>query len=216
MARLLVSLDGSRARRFGWLLAIGLGLPGLALAAVALFGAGGHRLQGQVGPFLGPLRLLAAVFLAGAACLAARPAPGGRRLARVSAATLGLAFLVTGTWGFHRLDPLKGYRAWTAAVTPLIAGRQVYYWQTIRSGVMVYTDHRMPELRSREELDRTLGPEQRLVAMDREWSADAWGMDARARQEFEILIKVPVGGGEALLLRRRPVQPPPVRAASPE
>jgi 4-amino-4-deoxy-L-arabinose transferase-like glycosyltransferase len=216
LARLLVALAPDRVRRFAWLLAGGLALPGLALAAVSLLGAGGHRLQAQVGPYLGPLRLLAAIFLAGAAVLAARPAANGRFLARTVAATLGLAFLVTGTWGFRRLDPLKGYRAWTAAVTPLIAGRQVYFWQTIRSGVMVYTDHRMPELHSRAELDRTLGPDQRLVAMRREWDADAWGMDARSRQDYEILLRMPVGGGEALLLRRRPSQPPPPRAASPE
>jgi hypothetical protein len=47
-------------------------------------------------------------------------------------------------------------------------------------------------------------PEQRLVAMDREWSTDAWGMDARAREQFEVLLTMPVGGGQALLLRRRP------------
>lgn len=216
LARLLVSLDGARVRRFGRLLAVGLGLPGLALAAVSLAGAGGRHLQAQVGPYLGPLRLLAAVFLAGTAVLAARSATRGPALARTTAATLGLAFLVTGTWGFRRLDPLKGYRAWTAAVTPLLAGRQTYYWQTIRSGVMVYTDHLMPELRSREELDRVLGPEQRLVAMRREWDTDAWGMDAVVRQNYEILFKMPVGGGEALLIRRRPAPSPPVRAASPE
>jgi hypothetical protein len=113
-------------------------------------------------------------------------------------------FLVSGTWGFHLLDPLKGYRNWTASVQPLIAGRRVYYWQTIRSGVMVYTDHLMPELRSRDELERLLGPGERLVAMDREWNTDAWGMDARTRNEFEVLLRMPVGGGEALLLRKRP------------
>jgi len=29
-------------------------------------------------------------------------------------------------------------------------------------------------------------------------------MDAQARKEFEVLLRMPVGGGEALLLRRRP------------
>lgn len=207
LAGLLRSLAGARARRLGLLLAAGLALPGLALAAVAWFGAGGARLQGTLGPYLGPLRLLAAVFLAGSAALAAQAAAGGGRfLARAAAATLGLVFLVVGTWGFRRLDPLKGYRAWTAAAAPLLQGRQVYFWQTIRSGVMVYTDHLMPELHSRAELEQALGPEQRLVAMDREWRADAWGMDARARQDYEILLRMPVGGGEALLIRRRPVQ----------
>jgi 4-amino-4-deoxy-L-arabinose transferase-like glycosyltransferase len=196
---------GPGARRLGGLLAAGIGLPALALTAVAWFGAGGPRLQAQLQPFLGPLRLDAAILLLGAAAISARAWAGsGRFLAREAALALGLVFLVSGTWGFRLLDPLKGYRNWTAAVEPLIAGRQVYYWQTIRSGVMVYTDHLMPELRSRAELERVLGPEQRLVAMDREWDTDAWGMDARARDQFEVLLRMPVGGGQALLLRRRP------------
>jgi 4-amino-4-deoxy-L-arabinose transferase-like glycosyltransferase len=191
-------------RGLAGLLAAGLGLPALALTAVAWAGAGGARLQAQLQPFLGPLRLDAALLLLGTLVLAARARAGqGRALVRDTALTLGLVVLISGTWGFRLLDPLKGYRNWTSAVQPLIAGRQVYYWQTIRSGVMVYTDHLMPELRSRAELDR-MGAEARLVAMDREWNTDAWGMDARARNQFEVLLRMPVGGGEALLIRKRP------------
>jgi len=195
----------TRVRRLGGLLAAGLGLPALILAAAAFLGAGGHRLQAQIQPFLGPLRWDAAILLLGAISLAARAWIGeGRLLVRETAVTVGLAVLVTGTWGFRLLDPLKSYRNWTAAVQPLIAGRPVYYWQTIRSGVMVYTDHLMPEIRDRAGLERLLEPEARLVAMDSEWNADAWGMDARARDQFEVLLRMPVGGGVALLIRRRP------------
>jgi len=195
------------APKTAMVLAAGLGLPALALAAAVWFGAGGH-LQSQLQPYLGPLRWDAAILLLGATSLAARAWIGqGRLLVRETAVTVGLVVLVTGTWGFRLLDPLKGYRNWTAAVQPLIAGRQVYYWQTIRSGVMVYTDHLMPEIRDRAGLERLLEPEARLVAMDREWKADAWGMDARAREPFEIVLRMPVGGGEALLLRRRPATP---------
>ena len=209
MATLLQSLRAddagrARSRSLGALLALGLGLPALALTAVAWCGAGGHHLRAQVGPYLGPLRLDAVILVAGCAALVLRARRGqGHLLARDTALTLGLMFLVTGTWGFRLLDPQKNYRAWSRAVQPLIAGRQVYYWQTIRSGVMVYTDHLMPEIRSRAELDRQLGPEQRLVAMDREWSSDAWGMDAQARKDYEILLRMGVGGGDTLLLRRR-------------
>ena len=193
----------TRIRRLGGLLAAGIGLPALACAAVAWFGAGGHHLQAQLQPFLGPLRLIAALFLLAAISLATRACLGeGRYLVRETALALGLVFLVGGTWGFRLLDPLKGYRPWTAAVQPLIAGRQVYYWQTIRSGVMVYTDHLMPELRSRAELDQRLGPEQRLVAMSNEWNMNAWGMDPEARKQYEVLLRMPVGGGEALLIRK--------------
>ena len=198
------AVGGTRIRRLGGLLSAGLGLPALALAAVAL-GAGGARLQASLAPFLGPLRLAAAVLVLGALSVTARTwVREGRHLVRETALTLGLVFLVVGTWGFRRLDPVKNYRAWTAAVQPLIAGRQVYFWQTIRSGVMVYTDHLMPELRTRAELDRLLGPEARLVAMRREWDENSWGMDPQARKGFEVLLRVPVGGGEALLIRKLP------------
>jgi hypothetical protein len=125
------------------------------------------------------------------------------RLIPGTALSLGLLYLVGGTWGFRLLDPPKSYRRWTAAVQPLIAGRQVYYWQTIRSGVMVYTDHLMPELRHADALE-TLDPEARLVAQRGEWEQNAWGMTPDRRARFEVLLAVPTGGGEILLLRRRP------------
>jgi 4-amino-4-deoxy-L-arabinose transferase-like glycosyltransferase len=193
----------ARTRALGGLLALGLWVPALALTAVAFFHAGGARLQGTLPPYLGPLRLAAVVLVLGAVSLTARTWLGeGRYLVREAALTLGLLFLVLGTWGFHRLDPAKGYRRWTEAVQPLIAGRKVYYWQTIRSGVMVYTDHQMPELRSYGELVARLGPEDRLVTMRREWDMDAWGLDPGRRTEFQVLLAVPVGGGEAMLLKR--------------
>lgn len=194
--------DPVRARRLGGILAAGLALPATALASVAL-GAGGAKLQAQVAPYLGPIRLMAAVMVAGTLVtlfLALRAR--GRRLVPAAALSLGALFLVGGTWGFHRLDPVKSYRRWTAAVQPLIAGRQVFYWQTIRSGVMVYTDHLMPELRTAEALER-MDPEARLVARRDEWDQDAWGMTPALRARFEVLLAVPTGGGEILLLKKK-------------
>lgn len=195
----------SRVRLLGGLLAMALWLPALALTAAFFFHAFGARTQAQIQPFLGPGRLAAIVLLLGALSLSVRSWRGeGRDLVREVAVTLGLMFLVLGTWGFHRLDPAKGYRGWTAAAQPLLAGRQAYFWQTIRSGPMVYTDHLMPELRSWEELEAKLRPEDRLVTMAREWNQDAWGLTPERRAGFEVLLKMPVGGGEVLLLRKRP------------
>lgn len=196
-------LDGARARRLGFLLATGLSLPTLALGLVAL-GAGGDRVQAQVGPFLGPIRLMALGMGLGTTLLGVQAwRSRGRSLVPAAALALGLLYLVGGTWGFARLDPQKSYRRWTAAVQPLIEGRQVFYWQTIRSGVMVYTDHLMPELRTAEALDR-MDPDARLVAQRGEWEQDAWGMTPEKRARFEVLLAVPTGGGEILLLKKTP------------
>ncbi len=196
-------LEGVRIRRLGLLLAAGLALPALVLAAAAL-GVGGVKTQAQLAPFLGPVRLLALVMAAGTgavAFLAWRNWAGS--LVPAAALSLGLLYLVGSTWGFRLLDPQKSYRRWTTAVQPMIAGRQVFYWQTIRSGVMVYTDHLMPELRTAEALER-LGPEARLVAQRGEWEQDAWGMSPALRARFEVLLAVPTGGGEILLLKKKP------------
>jgi hypothetical protein len=75
---------------------------------------------------------------------------------------------------------------------------------------MVYTDHLMPELHTQEELDR-LGPEDRLVAMRRDWDGPAGGLDRPVRKRFEVLLRVPVGGGEALLLRKKSDAPSEVK-----
>lgn len=197
------AVSPARIRRLGLALAAGLGLPGLALAAVAFFHAGGHRLQADVLPYLGPLRACSVLLLLGALSLAARAWTGeGRHLAREASVALCLTFLVVGTWGFRLLDGRKGYRAWTAAAAPLLQGRKVVFWQTIRSGLMVYTDHLMPEVRTVAQLE-ALGPEDRLVAFRRDWDASDKGLTDEIRGRFDILLRVPVGGGEALLLRKR-------------
>jgi 4-amino-4-deoxy-L-arabinose transferase-like glycosyltransferase len=200
-----VAEEGSstRARRLGGLLAAGLALLAGALLAVAL-GAGGAKVHAQVASYLGPIRLMALVMAAGTGATVLLATRGqGRRMVPTAALSLGLLFLVGGTWGFHRLDPAKNYRRWTAAAQPLLAGHQIYYWQTIRSGVMVYTDHLMPELRTAEALER-LDPEARLVAQRDEWTQDAWGMTPALRARFEVLLAVPTGGGEILLLKKKP------------
>ena len=195
--------EGARARCLGGLLAGGLAIPAAALAALAL-GAGGAKLQLQIAPFLGPLRLMALVVGAGTAFVVAQALRAkASRLIPGTALALGLLYLVGGTWGFHRLNPSKSYRRWTAAVQPQIAGRKVFYWQTIRSGVMVYTDHLMPELRTAQALE-AMDPEARLVAQRGEWELNAWGMTPELRGRFVVLVAVPTGGGDILLLRKKP------------
>jgi 4-amino-4-deoxy-L-arabinose transferase-like glycosyltransferase len=202
LADLFAPMEPSRARRLGGLLAVGLALPTLALAALAL-GLGGTKLQAQLGPFLGLLRVLALLMVGGTAHVVVQAVHGrSRRLVPGVALSLGLLYLVGGTWGFRLLDPPKSYRRWTAAVQPLIAGRPVFYWQGIRSGVMVYTDHLMPELRTAKALE-TLDPEARLVARRDEWNEGAWGLTPALRSRFEVLLAVPTGGGELLLLKKR-------------
>jgi len=193
----------TRVRRLGGLLALGLWIPALVFCGAFFCHAFGPKLQGQIGPYLGPGRLVAVILTLGALSLSARSWRGeGRYLVREVAVSIGLMFLVLGTWGFQRLDPEKGYRNWTAAASPLMAGRQVYFWQTIRSGPMVYTDHLMPELRTYEELEARLKPGDQLVSMDREWNQDACGLTPERRARFEILLRMRVGGGNVLLLRK--------------
>jgi 4-amino-4-deoxy-L-arabinose transferase-like glycosyltransferase len=210
LADLFRQPEPSRSRRLGGVLAGGLAVPAAALAAVAL-GAGGAKLQAQVAPFMGPLRLMALGMVGGTAFVLIQAIRGrASRLVPGTALALGLLYLVGGTWGFRLLDPSKSYKRWTAAVQPLIAGRQVFYWQTIRSGVMVYTDHLMPELRTAKALE-DLDPEARLVAQRGEWEQDAWGMTPGLRARFQVILAVPTGGGEILLLKKR-INPIPEEA----
>jgi 4-amino-4-deoxy-L-arabinose transferase-like glycosyltransferase len=202
IAELFRQAEPSRARRLGGLLAGGLAVPAAALSALVL-GAGGAKIQAQITPYIGPLRLMALGMLGGTAYVVAQAVRGhASRLIPGTALSLGLLYLVGGTWGFRLLDRPKSYRRWTIAVQPLIQGRQVYYWQTIRSGVMVYTDHLMPELRDAEALER-MDPEARLVAQRGEWEQDARGMTPLLRSRFEVLLAEPTGGGEILLLKKR-------------
>lgn len=197
-----------RARRWaGLLLAGALALPGLVLAGVALLPLPDARLLAETRPFAGVMVLGALLFLGGSLAVL-RATLGGRLPFRACALTLGAVYLVGGGWAFARLDRLKSYRRWTEAVAPLIAGRQVYFWQTLRSGAMVYTDTLMPELRTVAELQDRLGPGDRLVSQRREWEQDLGGMTPELRARFEIELNVPVGASELLLLKRAP---PPLR-----
>jgi hypothetical protein len=197
------SVSEARAQRLGALLAGALGLPALALVAVTFFHAGGSKLQNQLTPYLGPARLAALALLLGAVLLALDALRNrGRRFIQGTALTLGMVLLVAGTWGFRRLDSHKGYRRWTATVQPLIAGQSVHFWQTIRSGAMVYSDQLMPELDAAEDLDR-LPPGALLVATSRDWATNQGDLTEAHRNAFETLVTMPVGGGSFMLMRKK-------------
>jgi hypothetical protein len=53
-------------------------------------------------------------------------------------------------------------------------------------------------------------PGSRLVAQRDEWEQDAWGMTPAARARFEVLLAVPTGGGQILLLKKK-TDPAPER-----
>jgi 4-amino-4-deoxy-L-arabinose transferase-like glycosyltransferase len=196
------SAPKSRIRRLGSLLALGIWVPALAFTLVFVFHGLGAKVQSQVAPYVGPGRLCAGLLVLAALSLTIRSLRAeGTYLVREAAVGLALLFLVLGTWGFRKLDPVKGYKEWTSIVQPLLQGRQVYFWQTIRSGPMVYTDHLMPELHSWQELETQLKPGDRLVTMAREWKQDEWGMTPQRRAQFEVVLARPVGGGEVLLLK---------------
>lgn len=192
----------ARARRLGTLLSGLLGILVLGLATLAL-GAGGAKVRAETAPFLGLIGLLLLGLGSGLVLVLVSTVQGrGLGLVRGVSLGMGLLYLVGGTWGFRLLDARKSYHRWTAAALPLIRGRQVYYWQTLRSGVMVYTNQLMPEVRSAAALER-LDPEARLVAQRDEWEANAWGNSPELRARFEVLLSVTTGSGDILLLRKR-------------
>ncbi len=200
-----VAVEGvslQRIRRLGLVLAAGLGVVGAALLAAAM-GAGGAKVQLQLISFRGLAWTLGGIAAFGALALVGRSLEGqGRYLVPETALTLGLVFLVGGTWGFRKLDPQKSFKTWAMNVQPLIQGRQLHFWQTIRSGPMIYTDQVMPEIRDAEGL-KAMGSEERLITMRREWDEDAHGLNAALRDQFVVVYTMPTGGGEVLLLRKK-------------
>lgn len=200
-----VAVEGvspARIRRLGGLLTAGLFLVAVPLLALA-WGLGGAHLQAQVGPH----RALAATLgilagLGGLSLLGRSLSGGGQFLVRETALVLGLLYLIAGTWGFRALDPHKNFFAWSREVEPLIQGRKVVTWQTLRSGALVYTDALMPEVREAGGL-AALGPEDRVVAMRREWDQPLGGLTPAHRESFEVLVAHPTGSGELLLMKRR-------------
>jgi hypothetical protein len=180
-----------------------LGLPFLALAAVGFGRAGGHHLQAQVGPFLGLLRLGAILFVLGLAALARTwRAPWGLGPVKAAAGTLAAFYLALGTWGFHRLDPLKDYRDWHARTEATLAGREAFFWGEIRSGAMIYSDRFLPEIRTRQGL-AALPVGTLLVTPQKRWRMGFEGLEASDMASFEEVCQQSQGGDGLILLRRR-------------
>lgn len=195
-------VSARRIRRIGGMLGLGLGLLAGALLAVA-FGAGGVKLQTQVAPFHALIRVMAFVATMGALSVATRAAVGeGRFLVREAGLTIGLLFLLGGTWGFHKLDPQKDTRRWTVAALPLMQGHPVYFWDEIRSGAMLYTDLKMPEVRSDEGL-LALKPGDRLVVIESRWEPGHLGLKVETMASFQPLLKLDQGGDQWMLLEKR-------------
>jgi 4-amino-4-deoxy-L-arabinose transferase-like glycosyltransferase len=197
----LESPASARLRRYGILLASVFAGLGVGLLVLAL-GGGKPKLQVQLAPFRPLVGALALVALGGALHLAWRIRRGeGRHLVVSVAAPIGLLFLLGGTWGFHRLDPQKGYRAWTARVEPLVAGKKVYFWGEIRSGAMIYLDLQMPEIRQAKALS-TLSPEDRMVVIRSRWVPGYQGLTQDAMGAFEPLVEHAQGSDTWMLLRK--------------
>ncbi|MBS1785692.1 MAG: glycosyltransferase family 39 protein [Acidobacteria bacterium] len=195
-------VSARRIRRIGGLLGLGLGLLAGALLALA-FGAGGAKLQGQIAPYKMLVRVLAFVTTLGALSVATRAATGeGRYLVRETGLTLGLIFLLGGTWGFHKLDPQKDTKRWTEAALPLMEGHPVYFWDEIRSGAMLYTPRTMPEIRSDAGL-LAMKPGDRLVVIASRWEPGHLGLTPSTMGEFQPMLSMKQGGDEWILMERR-------------
>ncbi len=195
-------VSARRIRRIGGLLGLGLGLLAGILLALA-FGLGGAKMQAQIGPFKALVRVLAFIATMGALSVATRAATGeGRHLVRETALTLGLIFLLGGTWGFHKLDPQKDTKQWTTAALPLMEGHPVYFWDEIRSGAMLYTNRTMPEIRTDAAL-LALKPGDRVVVIATRWEPGHLGLTASTMAEFHPLLTMKQGGDDWMLMERR-------------
>lgn len=195
-------VSARRIRRLGGLLGLGLGLLAGILLALA-FGLGGAKVQAQIASFKALIRVLAFLATLGALSVATRAATGeGRYLVRETALTLGLIFLLGGTWGFHKLDPQKDSKRWTAAALPLMEGHAVYFWDEIRSGAMLYTDRTMPEIRTDDGL-LALKPGDRIVVIATRWEPGHLGLTASTMAEFRPLLTMKQGGDDWMLMERR-------------
>jgi hypothetical protein len=187
-----------------WLLAGIFGLVAAVALALSFSDLGGAKFWASLSPYIGPVAFVAAVCAGGASLFAWKAVKGDvRHLARGVGVAVGLVFLVVGTWGFRLLEPHKGYGRWTEEAGPHIAGRQVHFWQTIRSGAMVYTDClAMPELRRGHQLEE-LPPGELLVATMRDWASDNGDLTEALRGMFVTLVETPIGGGGFMLLRKK-------------
>ncbi|HJV90863.1 MAG TPA: hypothetical protein VJ623_11200 [Holophagaceae bacterium] len=196
-------VSAERIRRIGLGLAAALGLVGVALLAVA-GGAGGAKVQADLGALRPMAWVLGGIGTLGGLSLVGRSLSGqGRHLVPETALTLGLFYLVGGTWGFRVLDARKGYQGWTAAAKPVLEGRKVWFWGEIRSGGMIYLDTLMPELRASAGLAQ-VGAEDRLVVIASRWRPGYQGLDKAAMAEFEPVLVQLQGEDRWLVMARKP------------
>ncbi|HTL97870.1 MAG TPA: glycosyltransferase family 39 protein [Holophagaceae bacterium] len=195
-------VSARRIRRLGGLLGLGLGLLAGALLALA-FGAGGVKMQAQIAPYHALIRVMAFTATMGALSVATRAALGeGQYLVRETGLTMGLLFALAGTWGFHKLDAQKDTRRWTEAALPLMQGHPVYFWDEVRSGAMLYTDLKMPEIRSDAGL-LALRPGDRLVVIATRWEPGHLGLRPGTMASFQPLVKLDQGEDVWMLMEKR-------------
>ena len=81
-------------------------------------------------------------------------------------------------------------------------GHAVYFWDEIRSGAMLYTDLKMPEVRSDEGL-LALKPGDRLVVIATRWEPGHLGLKPGTMASFQPLLKLDQGGDTWMLMERR-------------
>lgn len=192
-------------RRIRTLLALAFSVPGAALLLVGLAHMGGRKLQLQLLPYLGPVRLLGLVLLGGGIWLWMRRGKADfPSLVGETAGILALAFLLALPWTYLKLDPVKSYREWARHSEPYLEGRRAFFWGDIRSGAMIYSDHYLPVLATPTQL-KDLQPGDRLVATRRRWKTGIHGLDESTLKGFRVVYEQPQGGDGLMILT--PMEP---------
>lgn len=115
---------------------------------------------------------------------------------------LSLVYILIALLGFRFIEPIKSFKTWGMAVSPIIQGHPTFFWKTIRSGAMLYTNSFMPELHTSGEL-MSLPLGTFVVSMKSDWIADpVAGVTPQIQGSFNEILSMASGSDTLLLMRK--------------
>lgn len=201
IAHEVFALSVKTSKRLQNITAIIFGMLGFIILLIIMTNIVGSKLHYQLELISIPVIVLGLILFIGGFWIACKNNSAENHLYWYNrmALVFSVAIMFVAPWIFVRLDPIKDYKVWNQKTEAILQGRDVYFWGTIRSGVMVYSKRILPVVENSSQL-KQLQIGNRLIATKRQWKVGVRGLDKEMIDRHRVVYEQQQGGDGLLIL----------------
>lgn len=100
---------------------------------------------------------------------------------------------------FISLEPIKGYKEWSKIAKNITIGHKIYFWNDLRSGIIIYSNDYAPVIKNANQLDK-IASNDLLLSAKRYWKPGVNGLNNENMKKFTIKHEHKQGGDAIIVL----------------